>query len=36
VKLDEMITARIGLDEINDGFDLLRRGDAIRTVIMFD
>ena len=36
LKLDEMITARIGLDEINDGFDLLRRGDAIRTVIMFD
>jgi len=29
-----MITGRIALDEINDGFDLLRRGEAIRTVIM--
>lgn len=34
LKLDEMITGRIALDEINDGFDLLRRGEAIRTVIM--
>ncbi len=34
--LDEMITGRISLDDINHGFDLLRRGDAIRTVIMFD
>lgn len=34
LKLDEMITARISLDQINDGFDLLRRGEAIRTVIM--
>lgn len=36
LKLDELITARISLDEINDGFDMLRRGDAIRTVITFD
>lgn len=34
LKLDEMITARISLDEINDGFDMLRRGEAIRTVVM--
>lgn len=34
LKLDEMITGRISLDQINDGFDLLRRGEAIRTVIM--
>jgi len=35
LKLDDMITGRITLDEINDGFDLLHAGKAIRTVIMF-
>jgi len=35
LKLDDMITGRMILDEINDGFDLLRAGKAIRTVIMF-
>jgi len=34
--LDEMITARIGLDAINDGFAALRSGKAIRSVVMFD
>ena len=34
--LDELITGRIGLEEINDGFDVLARGEGIRTVIMFD
>ena len=33
--LDELITRRIGLDEINGGFAALRRGEAIRSVIMF-
>jgi S-(hydroxymethyl)glutathione dehydrogenase/alcohol dehydrogenase len=33
--LDEMITARIGLDAINDGFAALRSGQAIRSVVMF-
>lgn len=36
LKLDELITARIALDEINDGFAALKRGEAIRSVIMFD
>ncbi len=36
LKLDELITRRIRLDEINDGFDMLARGEGIRTVIMFD
>jgi S-(hydroxymethyl)glutathione dehydrogenase / alcohol dehydrogenase len=35
LKLDELITARIGLDDINRGFDDLRGGRAIRTVIQF-
>jgi S-(hydroxymethyl)glutathione dehydrogenase/alcohol dehydrogenase len=35
LKLDELITRRIDLDDINEGFDALRRGEAIRTVIEF-
>jgi S-(hydroxymethyl)glutathione dehydrogenase/alcohol dehydrogenase len=34
--LDELITRRIKLDEINDGFAALKRGEAIRSVIVFD
>jgi Zn-dependent alcohol dehydrogenase len=33
--LDEMITARIPLARINDGFVALRNGEAIRSVVMF-
>jgi S-(hydroxymethyl)glutathione dehydrogenase / alcohol dehydrogenase len=33
VKLDELITRRITLDEINDGFAAMARGEGIRTVI---
>jgi S-(hydroxymethyl)glutathione dehydrogenase/alcohol dehydrogenase len=36
LKLDELITRRIRLEEINDGFDMLARGEGIRTVIMLD
>jgi S-(hydroxymethyl)glutathione dehydrogenase/alcohol dehydrogenase len=36
LKLDEMITARIGLAEINEGFAALARGETIRSVVMFD
>jgi S-(hydroxymethyl)glutathione dehydrogenase/alcohol dehydrogenase len=35
LKLDELITSRIKLDDINDGFDRLRAGQTIRTVIGF-
>jgi S-(hydroxymethyl)glutathione dehydrogenase / alcohol dehydrogenase len=34
--LDELITRRIKLAEINDGFAALKRGEAIRSVICFD
>lgn len=34
--LDELITRRIRLEEINEGFDALRRGEAIRSVVVFD
>jgi S-(hydroxymethyl)glutathione dehydrogenase/alcohol dehydrogenase len=35
LKLDELITARIPLEEINRGFEDLRSGRSIRTVIQF-
>jgi S-(hydroxymethyl)glutathione dehydrogenase/alcohol dehydrogenase len=35
VRLDELITARMKLDDINRGFDDLRAGRSIRTVIEF-
>jgi S-(hydroxymethyl)glutathione dehydrogenase/alcohol dehydrogenase len=34
LKLDELITRRIRLDQINDGFDAMRAGNAVRTVVM--
>lgn len=33
--LEGMITNRMKIDDINDAFDLLRKGEAIRTVITF-
>ncbi|WP_199435430.1 zinc-binding dehydrogenase [Qaidamihabitans albus] len=36
LKLDEMITQRLRLDDINSGFDDLRDGQAIRSVVLFD
>jgi S-(hydroxymethyl)glutathione dehydrogenase/alcohol dehydrogenase len=35
LKLDELVSARIKLDEINDGFDVMRNGDVARSVIVF-
>lgn len=35
LKLDELITYRIRLDEINEGFELMRRGDSLRVVVEF-
>jgi NDMA-dependent alcohol dehydrogenase len=36
LKLDELITARYTLDEINDGYDAMREGRNIRGVIVYD
>jgi len=36
LKLDEMISSRIGLDGVNDAFENLRKGEAARQVIVFD
>jgi S-(hydroxymethyl)glutathione dehydrogenase/alcohol dehydrogenase len=35
LKLDEMISARIGLADINEGFAALKRGETVRSVVMF-
>ncbi len=35
LKLDGMISARIGLGEINEGFTALKRGETVRSVVMF-
>ena len=36
LKLDELITRRIRLEDINEGFGALARGEGIRTVVQFD
>jgi S-(hydroxymethyl)glutathione dehydrogenase/alcohol dehydrogenase len=36
LKLDEMISSRIGLDEVNAAFDRMRKGEVARQVIVFD
>jgi len=35
LKLDELISRHIALDEINEGFAALQRGETIRSVVMF-
>ena len=34
--LDEMISARIGLEDVNNALDEMRKGTAARQVIVFD
>jgi alcohol dehydrogenase len=34
--VDKLITHRLRLDQINEGFDRLDSGEAVRQVIMFD
>jgi S-(hydroxymethyl)glutathione dehydrogenase/alcohol dehydrogenase len=36
LRLDEMISSRIKLEDVNDAFDLMRKGEAARQVIVFD
>jgi alcohol dehydrogenase len=33
--VDRLLTGRLRLDEINEGFDLLHEGKAVRQVIVF-
>jgi alcohol dehydrogenase len=34
--VDKLITHRLKLDQINEGFDRLAAGEAVRQVILFD
>ncbi|MFL6205551.1 MAG: Zn-dependent alcohol dehydrogenase [Acidimicrobiales bacterium] len=36
LKLDELVSRRITLDEVNDGFDAMKAGEVARSVIIFD
>ena len=36
LKLDQMISRRLKLDQINEAFDELRRGELARSVVVFD
>jgi S-(hydroxymethyl)glutathione dehydrogenase/alcohol dehydrogenase len=35
LRLDELVTRRIALDEINEGFEMMQRGEVIRSVIIY-
>lgn len=34
--LEEMVSSRIALEEVNSGFDAMRKGEALRDLIIFD
>src|SRR5690606_29426350 len=36
LKLDEMVSARLSLDQIKDGYDMMKRGETTRSVVVFD
>lgn len=36
LKLDEMISGRIGLEDVNDAFEGMKKGEVARSVIVFD
>jgi S-(hydroxymethyl)glutathione dehydrogenase/alcohol dehydrogenase len=35
INIDDMITHTLPLDRINEGFDLMKRGESIRTVVLY-
>ncbi|MDN5761671.1 MAG: alcohol dehydrogenase, partial [Microlunatus sp.] len=36
LKLDELVSARLGLEDVNKAFDDMQRGSVARSVIVFD
>jgi S-(hydroxymethyl)glutathione dehydrogenase/alcohol dehydrogenase len=36
LKLDELITRRYSLSQINDGYEAMRQGENIRGVVVYD
>jgi S-(hydroxymethyl)glutathione dehydrogenase/alcohol dehydrogenase len=35
INIDDMVTHTMGLDDINDAFDLMHHGESIRSVVLF-
>jgi len=35
IAIDELITHRLSLDEINRGFELMKSGESIRSVVVY-
>jgi len=35
LNIDSLITHKLRLDQINEGFDLMKRGESIRSVVIF-
>ncbi|MBP6614968.1 MAG: S-(hydroxymethyl)glutathione dehydrogenase/class III alcohol dehydrogenase [Aquabacterium sp.] len=35
LKIDELITHRLKLEQINEGFDLMKRGESIRSIVVY-
>jgi S-(hydroxymethyl)glutathione dehydrogenase/alcohol dehydrogenase len=35
INIDDLITHHLTLDQINDGFDLMKKGESIRSVVVF-
>ena len=35
LNLDDMVTRQYKLEQINEGFDLMKRGESIRSVVIF-
>jgi S-(hydroxymethyl)glutathione dehydrogenase/alcohol dehydrogenase len=35
IRIDELITHRLKLEDINQGFELMKKGESIRSVVMY-
>jgi S-(hydroxymethyl)glutathione dehydrogenase/alcohol dehydrogenase len=35
INIDDLITHTLRLDQINEGFDLMKRGESIRSVVLY-
>jgi S-(hydroxymethyl)glutathione dehydrogenase/alcohol dehydrogenase len=35
INIDDLITHRLRLDEVNEGFQLMKRGESIRSVVVY-
>jgi S-(hydroxymethyl)glutathione dehydrogenase/alcohol dehydrogenase len=34
IDLDSLVTHRLRLDQINEGFDMMKRGESIRSIVV--